>query len=122
MTQAGDISAKKLERLDSDGNVTSKLAGLKINREMARRARMGLEECLEKDMSPAQKEVFLVVDEWWKRFGFSPTLRQIADMRGKTGIGNTKEIVDRLVKLGVLKRLEGKRSIRPVYINFRNVE
>ena len=45
-------------------------------------------------MSPAQKEVFIIVDEWWKKFGFSPTLRQIAEMRGKSGIGNTKEIVD----------------------------
>jgi len=80
------------------------------------------EECLERDMSPAQREVFLIVDEWWKKWGHSPTLRQIADIRGKTGIGNTKEIVDRLVKLGVLKRLERKRSIRPVYINFRNIE
>ena len=83
---------------------------------------MTFEKCLERDMSPAQREVFLIVDEWWKKWGHSPTLRQIADIRGKTGIGNTKEIVDRLVKLGVLKRLERKRSIRPVYINFRNIE
>ena len=73
-------------------------------------------------MSPAQKEVFIIVDEWWKKFGFSPTLRQIAEMRGKSGIGNTKEIVDRLVKLGALKKLERKRSIRPVYIRYRDVE
>jgi SOS-response transcriptional repressor LexA len=86
------------------------------------RNKLTFEECLEKDMSPAQREVFLIVDEWWKKWGHSPTLRQIADIRGKTGIGNTKEIVDRLVALGVLKRLERKRSIRPVYINFRNIE
>lgn len=73
-------------------------------------------------MSPAQKEVFIVVDEWWKKYGFSPTLRQIAEVRGKSGIGNTKEIVDRLVRLGVLKRINGRRSIRPVYINFRKIE
>jgi len=89
---------------------------------MATRKKLTFEECLERDMSPAQREVFLIVDEWWKKWGHSPTLRQIADIRGKTGIGNTKEIVDRLVNLGVLKRLERKRSIRPVYINFRNIE
>ena len=34
-----------------------------------------------------------------------------------------KEIVDRLVKLGVVKRLEGApRSVRPVYINFRELD
>ena len=74
-------------------------------------------------MSPAQKEVFLVIDEWWKRYGYSPTIREIAQVRGKMGLGNTQKIVDRLVKLGVLKKLEGAgRTIRPVYINFRNLE
>ena len=74
-------------------------------------------------MSPAQREVFLIVDEWWKRFGFSPSLRDIANQRGKSGLGNTSEIVNRLVKLGVLKKLKNAgRSIRPVYINFRNLE
>jgi hypothetical protein len=39
------------------------------------------------------------------------------------GLGNTKEIVDRLVDLGVLKRLKNKgRTVRPVYINFRTLE
>ena len=89
---------------------------------MARTRTKTFEMCLEVEMSPVQKEVFIIVDEWWKRYGFSPTLTQIADIRGKTGVGNTKDIVDRLVKLGVLKRIERKRSIRPVYINFRNLE
>jgi hypothetical protein len=66
--------------------------------------------------------VFIIVDEWWKKYGFSPTLRNIAYVRGKAGIGNTKEIVDRLVKLGVLKRVKGRRSIRPVYVNFREIQ
>ena len=89
---------------------------------MARTRTKTFEMCLEVEMSPVQKEVFIIVDEWWKRYGFSPTLRQIADIRGKSGVGNTKDIVDRLVKLGVLKKIARKRSIRPVYINFRNIE
>ena len=93
-----------------------------INRDMIRRREMTYEECMEKSMSPVQKDVFIIVDEWWKKYGCSPTLRQIADVRGKTGIGNTKDIVDRLVKLGVVKRVAGRRSIRPVYINFRDIE
>jgi LexA DNA binding domain len=80
-------------------------------------------KCMEMDMSPAQKEVFLVIDEWWKKYGYSPTLRDIAYVRGKMGIGNTKKIVDRLVLLGVIKKIDGLgRTIRPVYINFRNLE
>lgn len=78
---------------------------------------------LEEKMSPAQREVFLVVDEWWKKYGFAPTLRDIAYVRGKMGLGNTKKIVDKLVELGALKRLEGKRrSLRPVYVNFKYLD
>ena len=73
-------------------------------------------------MSPAQKEVFLVIDEWWKKYGFSPTLRDIAYVRGKMGMGNTKKIVDRLVLLGVIKKVDGAgRTIRPAYINFKHL-
>jgi SOS-response transcriptional repressor LexA len=78
---------------------------------------------LEGIVSPAQREVFLIIDEWWKKYGFSPSLRDIAYVRGKMGLGNTKELVDRLVRLGVVKRVEGRgRTVRPVYINFRNLE
>ena len=74
-------------------------------------------------MTPAQREVFLVVDEWWKMYGFGPSIRDICKLRGKGGMGNTSEIIDRLVKLGVLKKLRGAgRSVRPVYINFRKID
>jgi SOS-response transcriptional repressor LexA len=96
---------------------------LLINRDMATKSRMTREECMEMDMTPAQKEVFIVVDEWWKKFGYGPSIRDICTVRQKTGMGNTKEIIDRLVRLGVLKRLKGAgRSVRPVYLNFRNIE
>lgn len=94
-----------------------------INREMSSRSMMTREGCLELDMTPAQKEVFIVIDEWWKKFGYGPSIRDICTVRQKTGMGNTKEIIDRLVRLGVLKRLKGAgRSVRPVYLNFRNIE
>ena len=85
--------------------------------------KMTYEECVGKIMSPAQLEIFRIVDEYWKMYGHSPTLQIIADQRGKMGLGNTKKMVDRLVKLGVLKKVDGMhRTIRPVYINFRHVE
>ena len=94
-----------------------------INKDMATKSRMTREECMEMDMTPAQKEVFIVVDEWWKKFGYGPSIRDICTVRKKNGMGNTKEIIDRLVRLGVLKRLKGAgRSVRPVYLNFRNIE
>ncbi len=81
------------------------------------------ERCMERIVSPAQKEVFLIVDEFWKRYGFSPTVREIAYLRGKMGMKNTQRLVDRLVELGVLKKVRKLgRTIRPVYINFRNLD
>ncbi len=97
---------------------------LMINRDMvARRVEMTREECLEVGMTPAQKEVFIVIDEFWKKHGFGPSIRDICMMRKKSGMGNTKEIIDRLVRLGVLKRLKNTgRSVRPVYLNFRTLD
>ena len=105
--------------------LTQKSRRKKVIHRPIRQKRSDLTEtmCMEMEMSPAQKEVFLVIDEWWKRYGYSPTLRDIAYVRGKMGIGNTKKIVDRLVLLGVIKKIDGLgRTIRPVYINFRNLE
>jgi SOS-response transcriptional repressor LexA len=85
--------------------------------------RKSYEECMESGMSPAQKEVFLVIDEWWKKYGYSPTIRDIAYVRWKMGLANTHKIVERLVKLKVLKKIDGAgRTIRPTYVQFRNLE
>ena len=89
----------------------------------AKRKVMSFEECVEKDMTPAQKEVFLCIDEWWKKYGFGPSIRDICNVRGKAGMGNTSDIINRLIKIGVLKKVKGAgRSVRPVYINFRTLE
>lgn len=81
------------------------------------------EETMELGMTEAQKEVFLVIDEWWKKFGYGPSLRDIAYLRKKPGLGSTKKLVDRLVKLGAVKRVDRMgRSVRPTYINFRFIE
>lgn len=100
-----------------------RLTNLVLNYGMThKRKALTFEQCLEVGMSPVQNEVFLIIDEWWKRYGFSPTLRDICNQRSKSSIANTKKIVDRLCELGVVKRIEGKRSIRPVYIDFRNIQ
>ena len=81
------------------------------------------EQCREVEMTAAQSEVFLAIDEFWKRYGYAPSLADVAFMRGKVGVGNTKRIVDSLVALGVLKYLANKkRSVRPVYLNFRTLK
>ena len=95
-----------------------------INRKMIpRKGDWTREQCMEVEMSPKQREVFLIIDEFWDKYGYSPALRDIAYMRGRMGLGNTKRIVDCLIELGVIKRVEGMgRTIRPTYIQFRNLD
>jgi len=100
------------------------MPNIEINRDMtAKRKDKSYQECMECEMTPAQREVFLVVDEWWKAYGYGPSIRDICEARKKGGMGNTHEIIKRLVKIGVLKKVTGSgRSVRPVYINFRTLE
>jgi SOS-response transcriptional repressor LexA len=97
---------------------------IEINKKMvSRRSDKTFNECMEVEMTPVQKEVFLIIDEWWKRYGFSPSLRDIAHQRGKMSMSNTSKIIKRLVNIGVIKKVDRQgRTIRPVYINFRNLE
>lgn len=95
----------------------------KILQSDLRKVRLSFEEVMELGMTEAQNEVFLVIDEWWKKFGYGPSYRDIVYLRGKGGLSSTKKIVDRLVRIGAVKRVEGMgRSVRPVYINFKNIE
>ncbi len=87
------------------------------------RAALTADECEGRCVTPVQREIYILIDEWWKRFGFGPTYRELAQLRGCGGLGNTKRVVDRLVKLGVVKRVAGMdRSIRPTYIAFKKGE
>ena len=97
---------------------------VQINKKMvSRKSDMTFNESMEVEMTPVQKEVFLIMDEWWKRYGFSPSLKDIAHQRGKMSMSNTSKIIKRLVNIGVIKKVDRQgRTIRPVYINFRNLE
>lgn len=74
-------------------------------------------------MTPKQKEVYVVIDEFWKRFGYGPTLDNIMYMTGDKGRGNVARICKKLVELGICKQVPRRaRSIRPAYIKLRNLE
>lgn len=74
-------------------------------------------------MTPRQKEVFLVIDEWWKKYGYSPSIDEIMYVLGTKGRGNIHRIINNLVALGALKKLANKqRTVRPKGINFRKIE
>ena len=74
-------------------------------------------------MTPAQKEIFLVIDEWWRRFGYGPTVKEVMMMTGAKGEGNVHRKMRALVDLGVCKGLPNRaRSIRPAGLKVRSIE
>lgn len=76
-----------------------------------------------KEMTPAQKEVYLVIDEWWKRFGFAPSVDDVMQVLGAKGRGNVARKMWRLVELGYCKGQPGKaRSIRPSHIKVWKID
>lgn len=81
------------------------------------------EQAMEVPMTPRQNEVFLAIDEFWKRFGFGPSVDDIMRLTGAAGRGNVSRICKKLVELGVCKHVPNRaRSIRPVYINLRKIQ
>ena len=74
-------------------------------------------------MTPAQKEIFLVIDEWWKRFGFGPSIDDVMELTGQKGRGNVARKMWVLVDLGVCKGVRTRaRSIRPYGLRVRSIE
>lgn len=73
-------------------------------------------------MTPAQKEIFLIVDEYWKNFGYGPTIDDVMRLTGEKGRGNVARKMKTLIEIGVCKGVSGKaRSIRPAYIRLRDI-
>jgi len=94
----------------------------KVQQSEHRKVTGSFEETMRLPMTETQKEVFLIVDEWWKKFGFSPSVRDVAHFR-KRAYGPTHKVIKRLIKIGALKQIEGMgRTLRPTYVNFRNIE
>lgn len=74
-------------------------------------------------MTPAQKETYLVIDEFWKKFGFGPTIDDIMYITGEKGRGNVARKMWSLVDLGICKGVKGRaRSIRPKHVRIRDIE
>jgi SOS-response transcriptional repressor LexA len=81
------------------------------------------EEALGAAMTPRQKDIFLVIDEWWKRFGFGPSVDDVMSITGDKSRGNVHRMMNKLCEIGVCRRTKGRaRSVRPVYIRLRNIE
>jgi len=66
-------------------------------------------------MTPAQREVFLIIDEHWKRFGYGPSLQNIRDaVERPQSMAAIQKKVKALIKLGICKGVKSRaRSVRP---------
>ena len=77
---------------------------------------------VEGDMTEKQKTVFLVIDEYWKRFGYGPSIDDIMFHTGDKGRGNVHRVVKKLCELGICKRAKNSaRSVRPSYLRLRDL-
>ena len=73
-------------------------------------------------MTPAQREVYLVIDEWWKKYGFGPSVDDVMMMIGVTGRGNVWRKMKALVEIGICKEVRGRsRTICPSYMRVRDI-
>ena len=82
-----------------------------------------LESALEQNMTPRQKEIFMVIDSWWARFGFGPSVDDIMRLTGDKGRGNVNRICNKLIELGICKGVKNRaRSIRPSYVRIRDIQ
>jgi SOS-response transcriptional repressor LexA len=76
----------------------------------------------EHDMTEKQRTIYLVIDEWWKRFGYGPSIDDVMRMTGDRGRGNVHRTMKKLVDMGACKKLaKSARSIRPSYVSFRKI-
>jgi len=74
-------------------------------------------------MTPAQKELYLIVDEFWKTYGFGPTIDDVMRLTGEKGRGNVARKMSILIEIGVCKGVKGRaRSIRPADLRLRYLE
>lgn len=74
-------------------------------------------------MTEKQAYIFQIIDEWWKKHGFAPSIDDIMDMTGDRGRGNVHRTMKKLVELGHCKMLPNRaRSIRPSYMRVHKLE
>jgi SOS-response transcriptional repressor LexA len=69
-----------------------------------------------------QAEIFRVIDEWWKKFGYAPSIDNIMFITGDKSRANVHRMMKRLCDLGVCRSTPNKaRSIRPVNLRVRDL-
>ena len=74
-------------------------------------------------MTEKQAYIFQIIDAWWKKHGFAPSIDDIMEITGDRGRGNVHRTMKNLVELGHCKMLPNRaRSIRPSYMRVHKLE
>ena len=74
-------------------------------------------------MTPALKQTYMVIDEWWKKYGYAPSIDEIMFITGERGRGNVSRKINMLIRLGVCKGIPGRaRTVRPSYMRVHKIE
>ena len=78
---------------------------------------------MESGMTPVLKETYIVIDEWWRKYGYAPSISEIMFVTGEKGRGNVSRKINMLIRLGICKGIPGKaRTVRPAYLRVHKVE
>jgi SOS-response transcriptional repressor LexA len=76
----------------------------------------------EEHMTPRQQDIYLVVEMWWKKYGYSPSIDEIMMVSKDKSRSNVSRLISELVKIGACKRIPNKRrTLRPSGIKFKNL-
>jgi len=74
-------------------------------------------------MTDKQAYIYRIIDAWWKKHGFAPSIDDIMGITGDKGRGNVHRTMKRLVELGHCKMVPRRaRSIRPSYLRVNKLE
>jgi SOS-response transcriptional repressor LexA len=74
-------------------------------------------------VTEAQKTIYLVIEEYWNRFGFGPSVDDVLLITGEKSRSNVSRKMWKLVELGLCKGTRRRaRSIRPAYMRVQDIE
>ena len=74
-------------------------------------------------VTEAQKTIYMVIEEYWNRYGFGPTVDDIMFITGEKSRSNVSRKMWKLVELGLCKGTRRRaRSIRPTYMRIQEIE
>lgn len=74
-------------------------------------------------MTPTLKQTYMVIDEWWKKYGYAPSITEIMLITGEKGRGNVSRKINMLIRLGICKGIPGRaRTVRPSHLRTNHIE